>query len=837
VNIHKKVHAIILSVVLLLSGTIVFFNANMAAPAQGQEQQQKIVFQRNPHPDGPGTYDIFTMNADGSEQTNLSNNPSSLGSRGFDEYPNWSPDGTKIVFYHHEEGGSLCGIHIFTMNADGTGRTDLSSGCVLDTYPDWSPDGTKIIFVRRTSIDSSFNRDDEIYVMNADGTGVTRLTNNRYVDTLPIWSPDGTKIAFLSNPSQSQPISDFAQLYVMNADGCEVTKISEVALDTRSGSGGISWSPDGTKIVYAHSGRIYTINADGTGVKQLIDTGGPKHPDWSPDGTKITFSAILMNAERYEIYVMNADGTGVTRVTSNDFLDWYPRFAPVTREVPSPPVVTFLAPLLTPAYAQSATCGDLSITSVSPVQAPDNPDFVIDGKPTIVKAKIKNTFTDAKTVDMKVTSPSVASGSYSDIATGITIASGEQEYYLKTPSFIIPSGSSFTATVEVDSGKILTESDETNNVTPMSTAIQIKKAQPLKIVFVPIVVRGDTSSGQPSCPDNVGAFANSVLPYIKATYPIKDVLKVVKCEAPGLNPFDRISTTSGHLSESEVQLISSRLDQLGHREDGSNNVVRVIGVVRDNWIKDLFFQGGASDTAKGVQYASDLSAIVEKGQIAGDLAAHEVAHSFGWVTQPPGDSEYHFTQNAPGYWVEKGLAQNTVDFMHAAGFGGSGDPATWVSKETFNYLLPKLTVPGDPSVIELSGYASQDGTAFLQPLVKFDDVLDIPLDNQGEYTISYTDSSGNILAQTGFDLPYYIYDIGPTTVDGFSLRIPDVAGTEKIVLKHGDQVLAESTFEGIAKVVEQRRAQDAVVTFEVNTTDNVDGNATLGTDGTTITQD
>ena len=72
---------------------------------------------------------------------------------------------------------------IYVMNADGTGQTRLTNNPEGASSPDWSPDGSKIAFVRRREGNL------EIYVMNADGTGQTNLTNNSGNDSSPAWSP------------------------------------------------------------------------------------------------------------------------------------------------------------------------------------------------------------------------------------------------------------------------------------------------------------------------------------------------------------------------------------------------------------------------------------------------------------------------------------------------------------------------------------------------------------------------------------------------------------------------------------------------------------------------
>ena len=70
------------------------------------------------------------------------------------------------------------------MNADGSGQTRLANNPAFDGLAGWSPDSSRIAF-SSTRDDGNF----EVYVMNADGSNQTNLTNNPGIDGLAAWSP------------------------------------------------------------------------------------------------------------------------------------------------------------------------------------------------------------------------------------------------------------------------------------------------------------------------------------------------------------------------------------------------------------------------------------------------------------------------------------------------------------------------------------------------------------------------------------------------------------------------------------------------------------------------
>ena len=101
----------------------------------------------------------------------------------------WSPDGSKIVYWSSESESD----DVYTIKADGAGKTLLTGEASNENSPIFSPDGSKIVFVS----DETGNSD--IFVMDADENNKVQLTTDTASDLNPVWNPDGTKIAFWSD--------------------------------------------------------------------------------------------------------------------------------------------------------------------------------------------------------------------------------------------------------------------------------------------------------------------------------------------------------------------------------------------------------------------------------------------------------------------------------------------------------------------------------------------------------------------------------------------------------------------------------------------------------------
>ena len=155
------------------------------------------------------TGDLYVMDSDGSNVVRLTQDNFPKGR------PSWTPDGTKIAFSSLRF--AVGNWEIYLMDPDGNDPINLTNHKWLDVRPSWSQDGSKMAFVSMRNGD--FNDPRHIFVMNADGTGRRNLTADTALrfNSDPTWSPDGIKIAFHSQ----RIVADGTRyhIYVITADG------------------------------------------------------------------------------------------------------------------------------------------------------------------------------------------------------------------------------------------------------------------------------------------------------------------------------------------------------------------------------------------------------------------------------------------------------------------------------------------------------------------------------------------------------------------------------------------------------------------------------------------
>ena len=258
-----------------------------------------------------GEREIYVMNADGSGQTNVTNDPD------VDDEPDWSSDGSKIVFFSGRNGSA----DLYTINADGSAVRRLTDSTAGDFSPRWSPDGTRI----------ALSRSGSLMVMDADGGNAEVImepepgnstTPCRAGAFLGSWSPDGKRLTYYT----ANAIQALAQVCAIDADGSNLK-----VLVNEPGGFHVEpvWSPDGKRIAYRdirdNNIEVFVLDLESGERRNLSNNPGTDlEPAWSPDGNWIAFGSLRDGNPSFDIYIMRADGSDVRRLTTDPAKDSYP---------------------------------------------------------------------------------------------------------------------------------------------------------------------------------------------------------------------------------------------------------------------------------------------------------------------------------------------------------------------------------------------------------------------------------------------------------------------------------------------------------------------------------
>ena len=197
-------------------------------------------------------YEIYSVRLDGRELHRLTFSP------GYDAEATVSPDGRKIVFTSMRDGD----IDLYSMNIDGTGLKRLTDDVGYDGGAFYSPDSKRIVYraqhpgtpeereayreLLSQNLMESSNL--ELFVMNADGSGKRQVTRNGASNFAPFFHPDGRRIIFTSSgrpAAQTQGRPSF-HLHLVNDDG---TGLEQITVEGRFNSFPM-FSPDGKLLVW-----------------------------------------------------------------------------------------------------------------------------------------------------------------------------------------------------------------------------------------------------------------------------------------------------------------------------------------------------------------------------------------------------------------------------------------------------------------------------------------------------------------------------------------------------------------------------------------------------------
>lgn len=283
---------------LILIGGCTYLSSQILVPAGDgaplvdslQDVEGRIAFVKD--------HDTYTINADGSDMTQLTTG-------GTSGVPRWLPDGTQIAFGSREPEDDH--TNIFTMQSNGNDITRVITR--TSSGGSWSPDGTQIAFMR------SHNGQSDLYVMDFVRNTETPLGIGE-ADSW-VWSPDSTQLAFVRY-SQRGP-----DIFLVDADGSNLKRL------TTTGGRFPAWSPDGKQIAFSApvggNEHIYTVTIDSQRQTRRTSglTIGYVQPRWSPDGVHLAFSGYPWsffdtNPLASSIYKMNVNNGMIIRLTSEE---------------------------------------------------------------------------------------------------------------------------------------------------------------------------------------------------------------------------------------------------------------------------------------------------------------------------------------------------------------------------------------------------------------------------------------------------------------------------------------------------------------------------------------
>ncbi|HXF72957.1 MAG TPA: hypothetical protein VNO79_10160 [Actinomycetota bacterium] len=232
----------------------------------------------------------------------------------------WSPDGTRIAYQDPvlDERG------IFVADADGGNPVRLTRGA-NDAWPSWSPDGTTIVFsssraepsVGPCTPGADLRCPTDIYAIGVDGSNLSRLTTDPAPEYQPVWSPDGGAIAFVRTVrvETGSGMLEVPRIFAMDPDGTDVRQVSS---GEGRGDEAPSWSPDGTRLVFARWNGGWSIRVvDAERSQERMILGGAwfaYEAEWSPDGELIAFVGNPTAGDyspEDALYVMRPDGSGI----------------------------------------------------------------------------------------------------------------------------------------------------------------------------------------------------------------------------------------------------------------------------------------------------------------------------------------------------------------------------------------------------------------------------------------------------------------------------------------------------------------------------------------------
>ncbi len=237
-----------------------------------------------PRPGACDTSQVWRVEDDGTADRVLTRNECGASSAA------WFPNGSRIVYVRLERwpSGECEAAQLWTMNGDGGDHRQLTTRANgSDVNPRVSADNTQIVFAS----DAATQRfQEKIFVMPSDASAqprqMTRARSTR--DFEPQFTPDGGRIHWTRERVGTGGGSvEQNQLSMRSTDARDVKQLTIGGLPSDA-----AYSADGLDVAFVWRGALYTVSADGRGLRRLTArVSDAQGPVWSPDLQSLAYTA------------------------------------------------------------------------------------------------------------------------------------------------------------------------------------------------------------------------------------------------------------------------------------------------------------------------------------------------------------------------------------------------------------------------------------------------------------------------------------------------------------------------------------------------------------------
>lgn len=301
-------------------------------------------------------HEIMIVGDDGQQSHKIFSTPGALN------YLRWSPDGQRLTFTIRD--ANAASVSLFEIAPDGTNLRPISFGWKAPTHRfgegeccgDWSPDGSYFLFrSHRDGVESVWLLPERKAWFRRPAQPVQLYTSSDRINR-PRFSADGKKILFTNYkekrelvrydaakglflpylggiPARHLSFSRDGQwvaykseldgtLWRSRIDGTQSLQLTFPPLDVLHPT----WSPDGKRIAFEGSGRLYIVPFDGGTLESLLPDTPAGQPNWSPDGKSLLFIKGL-TTDVWTACLLDLDSRQIRVVPgSQDFED--PQWSP-----------------------------------------------------------------------------------------------------------------------------------------------------------------------------------------------------------------------------------------------------------------------------------------------------------------------------------------------------------------------------------------------------------------------------------------------------------------------------------------------------------------------------